>query len=182
MNNEKAATPRSMSKRQSTYPNMNNETKSVSQPAVLWHCCACGRDSSNPDNCGFCGANLGPLKEQASHTPTPWHVMADPAWAGKHPLHDARFITTSTDVDVHDDETFDGGKPWRFSNYEDSIICTMPDASNQKANAGFIVRACNAHDDLLAVCKRAFQNLEFSEAYALVDDLRAVIARAEGKL
>lgn len=55
-----------------------------------------------------------------------------------------------------------------------------------RANAAFIVRACNAHDDLLEACKEAAEWLESGangDAWALAPakTLRAAIARAEGR-
>ncbi|MES2367163.1 MAG: hypothetical protein V4563_14900 [Pseudomonadota bacterium] len=74
-----------------------------------------------------------------THTKGPWFVLPDPVWKGKHPLHDARFIATSSEVYMQrvDDET----PGWRFENDTDVIICTMPDSINQKANAKLIASA-----------------------------------------
>ena len=53
------------------------------------------------------------------------------------------------------------------------------------ANAQFIVRACNAHEELLAACKwlsaqRAADH-EQTEDEAVPDNIRAAIAKAEGR-
>lgn len=66
----------------------------------------------------------------------------------------------------------------------------LPVFEEGKANAEFIVRACNAHDDLLAVCKMVLVRLEL-EAFergedavfpcaAMRDSLRRVIDQATG--
>ncbi len=50
-------------------------------------------------------------------------------------------------------------------------IVRMPDLSEASyANAAFIVRACNAHDDLLAACKSLFSDvLAVVEALSEID-------------
>lgn len=47
-----------------------------------------------------------------------------------------------------------------------------------RANAEFIVRACNAHDDLLAACKKVVEHFGDPACGALFG-LRAAIAKAE---
>lgn len=64
-------------------------------------------------------------------------------------------------------------------------------SDEQRANAEFIVRACNCHDELVAACKLAFDNtpgdtMVYSEGthgdrVYITDVLRAAIANAEGK-
>lgn len=65
-------------------------------------------------------------------------------------------------------------------------------ASECAANAAFIVRACNAHDDMLAACRSAVVYLhEFLKGWAgkerreqadhdLIDPIRQAIAKATG--
>jgi hypothetical protein len=83
--------------------------------------------------------------------------------------------------------------PWRYDPYEGSYqsaiigecyqIATVSYDDWDHSNAAFIVRAVNAHDDLLAACKAALSltenrgNLQFMECTAT---LRAAIAKAEG--
>ena len=54
-----------------------------------------------------------------------------------------------------------------------------------EATAKFIVKACNAHDELLAACKTALLACELlngqSIIYEAMEYLRAAIAQAEGK-
>jgi hypothetical protein len=40
---------------------------------VLFHCCACGRDSSSAEVCGWCGTLLPP-GTHGQHTPGPWQL------------------------------------------------------------------------------------------------------------
>lgn len=71
------------------------------------------------------------------------------------------------------------------------IICKMdrvgqkPRDPESEANAAFIVRACNAHDDLLAACKAALADRFGADdpcvdADPITDQLRAALAKAEG--
>lgn len=63
-----------------------------------------------------------------------------------------------------------------------------PDAKEADANAAFIVRACNAHDDLVAVVQERIRCIEL-EAHnsgddptaidSQYDDLRAALAKAK---
>jgi len=63
-------------------------------------------------------------------------------------------------------------------------ICKMPDLSERSyANAAFIIRACNAHEDLLEACKAVMSRFEqtgepWMHAPAMVL-ARAAIAKAE---
>lgn len=57
-------------------------------------------------------------------------------------------------------------------------------APQTEANAEFIVRAVNCHDELLAACKAALGSFEKYEtqftSHPLFGELRAAIAKAEG--
>jgi hypothetical protein len=56
---------------------------------------------------------------------------------------------------------------------------TMPDDATKDANIRFIVRACNAHDDLIAACKLVLKN---SHGVApLLDEEHAIVAAAVSK-
>jgi hypothetical protein len=114
-----------------------------------------------------------------AHTPAPWFVLADPVWKDK---HQARFVATSTDVETFRQED---EKIWRFADHKDSIICTMPDSVNQKANARLIAAA----PDLLAACydlataDSAIIGTEYGNELLgkAVLAARAAIAKAEGE-
>lgn len=58
------------------------------------------------------------------------------------------------------------------------------DEDEREANAAFIVRACNAHDELLAVCKEiedaSVYWSEYDVPLGILHRLRAAIANAEG--
>ena len=51
-----------------------------------------------------------------------------------------------------------------------------------EANARFIVKACNCHDELLEACKRTLWRLDEDKDSQLISDLKVVIAKAEEKL
>lgn len=72
-----------------------------------------------------------------AHTAAPWYVLADPVWKDKHPLHNARFIVTSTEVELFEED----GTQWRFTDPKASIICTLTDAPEQAYNARLIAAA-----------------------------------------
>jgi hypothetical protein len=61
------------------------------------------------------------------------------------------------------------------------VVTLGPDEGN--ADAEFIVRAVNAHDSLLAVCKELEESAAYWSEYdtplGIVDRLRAAIAKAE---
>ena len=101
--------------------------------------------------------------------------------------------------------------PWRTRCWEEPVwiietekgFVAQTVGSNDEANAAFIVRACNAHADLLAACKAAFKHIcegcpsESGPCSQQPDDaysesgqccaaeagnaLRAAVAKAEGK-
>ena len=99
------------------------------------------------------------MNSNSQPTPGPWHVLADPVWKGKHPCHDARFITTSTNVEVHLDDT-GTEHGWRFDDPDSTIVATMPDAPNQQANARLIAAA----PALLAALHAALNMLDTIQA------------------
>ncbi len=116
---------------------------------------------------------MGTTKQApAPHTPTPWRIVDD---------------SELTIADAH------GGSAIAYLNMD-------PNEKVRYADAAFIVRAVNAHDDLLAACKDALRKLDLvvmnamitpsmlgngsraiGSYIATVDALRAAIAKAEGK-
>jgi len=77
------------------------------------------------------------MAEKATHTELPWEV--DMNCAGE------------LSVFPHDDAT------------DYLKICTLSDRRSSgvtKANAEFIVKACNSHYDLLAACEAAWQEID----------------------
>jgi hypothetical protein len=107
-----------------------------------------------------------------SRTPTPWNLSGNSAW-------------------------WDGAKD-RGAVFECRIRTgTHVPAGQNEANAAFIVRACNAHDDLLAALRSAERWLSemhsetvegeatemrdvHSAAWEVIDGYRAAIAKAGG--
>lgn len=121
------------------------------------------------------------------HTPGPWQVLPDPVWKDKHPLHEARYVATSVEVEC-------SRLGWGFVDERSSIICTMPDAENQQQNARLIACA----PELLEALKRmwvlwedvARSNPGFLASLTLQDyenlnlatiEAPKAIARAEGR-
>lgn len=96
-----------------------------------------------------------------SHTPTPWKVGEDES--------NPEMITGPT----NDDGSF---------NYVAEIFYSKSPydmTPTEKANAEFIVRACNAYDDMLAALKKFWEggDTDDEELYATV---RKAIEKAEG--
>lgn len=104
------------------------------------------------------------------HTPGPWAIQADPEHAGKHPLHDNRYVTSAR-----------------------GLVCALRDQPEQAADARLIAAA----PDLLRLAREAAENAtivadllatpgEASKAElvsvitALGARARAAIAKAEG--
>lgn len=116
-------------------------------------------------------------EQPRTHTPGPWHVLPDPVWKDKHPLHEARYIATSVEVEC-------SRMGWGFVDDRSSIICTMPDAENQKQNARLIACA----PELLDACKWAlplvlqwFNEKPHCQDHSGLTALREAIAKAEGR-
>lgn len=110
-------------------------------------------------------------------------------------------------------DTFNPGRPWGVSRYLSKEDCEEIDGDDAtwpsrteviaeimpgppglaEADAKFIARACNAHDDLLAACKASQNWMREYVTQHCVDDpladgevslfnqLTAAIAKAEGK-
>lgn len=110
----------------------------------------------------------------AKHTPTPWKVLHDTHKIGGHPNHLFRFISTANWTEDDGDFSSTG-----------EIIAKLTDSHNIKANAAFIVTACNSHAALVEACRFA---LSKQTAAGIWDDcdrknasqLRAALALAEG--
>lgn len=73
----------------------------------------------------------------------------------------------------------DSGDPHLFTGIE--IHSKLRDSSTARANLDFIVRACNAHDDMLAVLNRIAicHGIEDVIGSANFAEMRAAIAKAE---
>ena len=68
----------------------------------------------------------------------------------------------------------------------EAIADVWGDVDVANANAEFIVRACNAHDDLLVACEEALEDLAFFNAeWDCYDEVegkcRTAIAKAKGE-
>lgn len=107
--------------------------------------------------------------QKAQHTPTPWKVNGKGGYliyVGGDLTARRKFVAQAYDPEAQDKLT-----------------------NVAKANAEFIVRACNAHDDLLAACKVAlfwcpecgrFGKREIGVPCERCTPLRAAVAKAEG--
>lgn len=94
---------------------------------------------------------------EIKHTPTPWMVDGRPSYL------------------VEQDDTT---KKWSVVAHG-KTICRLGTTDEDRANAAFIVRACNAHEDLL----RFVHDVAFSGTglVDLVRSARALHAKVEGK-
>ena len=118
-----------------------------------------------------------------SHTPGPWKVERDPAFApGLHPYHEARYVTNGC-ATLGDDFTEDP---------QAKIICALRDSEEQAANARLIAAA----PELLKALEDAASTLEFilppartlanamkfgGTSYDALYAARAALAKAKGQ-
>lgn len=126
-----------------------------------------------------------PKIHRTTHTPTPWQVE---------PHSDTdEIVNVVSEYEVQPD----GIKRANWIAELDAQIDFDSDVDEQlavvNANAAFIVRACNAHDDLVDALKEALRYLddgdpetEFVKSFETgrsvsITRLRAAIAKAEGK-
>ena len=109
--------------------------------------------------------------DRKPHTPTPWVVRRFPSYTAG-----ARAWVM--------DATPDGPTGQVFAD----LIASPTTSKNSDANMAFIVRACNAHDELLAACRTFAERLDYlqelwgAEGFttASVQKLRQAIELAEG--
>lgn len=105
------------------------------------------------------------------HTRTPWRT--DPDYCNDIQTSDGKLTIASI---WHEE-----GGPW------------LPPLEEAEANAAFIVRACNAHDDMLSALRDvaeylgdepvapSYPSAHHAATVALIRSVRAAIARAEGR-
>lgn len=124
------------------------------------------------------------MTSQTEHTPLPWEVVE--ATENHGPYITTAFGTTVCDLYAMTDP-HSNGAILRGETKARSISHTDADL-----NAPLIVRAVNCHDDLLAACKNALQemnaridfaaeNNEPAPIFIGIADLHAAIAKAEGR-
>lgn len=102
--------------------------------------------------------------EQARHTPTPWAI--DSSGNGK-----SFAIITSTHLSDMDDDVC---KVYGGNNDDDDA---------RKANAEFIVQACNSHAQLVEALKTVIAGLEVAlKSHDAVPAIKDVLARARAAL
>jgi hypothetical protein len=102
---------------------------------------------------------------EAQHTPGPWKVFG---------VRRNQYLAVIDSIPDQDGKV--------IANCICHVAMTNPDA---QANAEFIVRACNAHDDLLEACEQALICIEQDEHthgrnFGAGNVLRAAIAKAKG--
>lgn len=118
------------------------------------------------------------------HTPGPWKVLPCPVNAGRHPLHDQRWVATADAVVEF------GHDPRSWGLESGSLICEMRDG--HLGNAPLIAAA----PELLEACIHALAKLECAaekaepgsqmahwfagEDHGLKSTLRTAIANAKG--
>lgn len=107
----------------------------------------------------------------ATHTPGPWKVMPCPVHAGKHPLHNHRWIATQ------DAEVEFGANPNEWWLCSGMLLCQMTDVPI--SNARLIAAAPELLEALAAL-------IDTTNAHCPVDHpgfatARAAIAKARGQ-
>ena len=104
------------------------------------------------------------------HTPTPYHFIKED-WTIR-----SKEIDHST----------------QMADYKGSIICSLVEGHGNrehaleetKANAHFIITACNSHDELVEACKEILvvRGREGHAEYSIaMDHIEQAIAKAEGR-
>lgn len=119
------------------------------------------------------------MGESIEHTATPWKAKRS-NWRNE---PDAYSIYISGDTHISVDE--DDGEETVVSTAVAVVLGNATSGKVTKANADFIVRAVNAHDDLLAACEAALQNMkDFCDTsqldMAVRETLEAAINKAKG--
>jgi hypothetical protein len=114
---------------------------------------------TGPNNLGLVAPGVGvPCTTSNKHTPLPWRFGDN---VGKRPT-------------------------WEYVEGQDGqAICLIGQTSDGEANAAFIVRACNAHEDLVAALSELVELLEDNQPDWYLkkhfNHARAALAKAEGK-
>ena len=101
--------------------------------------------------------------KSAKHTATPWNMVSQKGLIGRQKEGDR--LIYSVETKEHVSETF------QYRNDEHT------DAETSIANAEFIVRACNSHEELVEACKDVqyyFRNYEEDNTTALVHLLKKI--------
>lgn len=120
-----------------------------------------------------------------NHTPGPWHIVADPQWDGKHPVHSSRFICNVPEFAEVYPPTPGEDDGWQvFHDEGGQTICRMTDTIEIAANARLIAAA----PELLRALELGLRNIEDIESNdelneherAFADAARAAIAKARG--
>lgn len=113
------------------------------------------------------------------HTPGPWHIVADPQWDGKHPVHSSRFICNVPEFAEVYPPTPGEDDGWQvFHDEGGQTICRMTDTVEIAANARLIAAA----PELLAALEGLVSDWERVTGRSLPDDheAKAAIAKARG--
>ena len=126
--------------------------------------CTCMHKRANQPHEYTCDLNLNQASKP-KHTPTPWEIDEG----------DVRIKSDDYEVCRASDLPSSFGK----YDYGDK------GEEEQKANAEFIVRACNVYDELVEACKSALSALNSISSYDQesmeVKSLKQAIAKTEGK-
>ncbi len=102
-----------------------------------------------------------------SHTPTPWAIFND------HPDLDTANCLAYIRPSDADRET---RNPWGFS---DIACCYGFDEPEQKSNVEFIVRAVNAHEELVAALRSFIVAFEQNDGdFSDIENSRYIAARS----
>lgn len=108
-----------------------------------------------------------------NHTPTPWYSSTE--MDGRHQCYS--ILTAHEDFEDDDDTPY---HPLIAQTLHGKGFAPKDIA---KANAAFIVKACNAHDDLVGACQTALSNLtlKYPEDHLVMKRLKAALAKAQAQ-
>ncbi len=150
----------------------------------------------NVPECNACAtvkANEVLRNMKSQHTPTPWICTLHEEGDCNNTQHGGTYMHTPLPWKVtHKVFT---GRYWIEASDETTVATILDPMNSQevKANAAFVVRACNSHDELVSLIKDVGNwlevHLELGHINAgtgnrdgdLVSQIRAAIAKAEGK-
>lgn len=119
----------------------------------------------------FIDSKLAVECEEEAHTATPWKAIYD---RDDFLLHGFNYDDHNEPLIITDEE-----EPWTIASIAGGLEGNLIE---QKANASFIVRACNSHEELLEVLKEVEKDTRLHGRIRLKTHnlLRQTISKAEG--
>ena len=122
----------------------------------------------------------------SKHTPGKWKTVSHPILAGKHPLHDNRYIMTAdAEIELHVDPNkwdarncSDWDLPWHLT--KGTIVCEMTDLPNQAYFASLIAAAPEMYEALKAIMEYADNRTPIRPGSEVLTNIAALLVRIEG--